>query len=570
MEKKFSKRLTGTIVILLTVLGFVIRVWKTDTVPAGFHRDEAALGYNAYSILKTGRDMSGNPFPLHLSSFLYSPALYSYLAIPSIAVFSLTPFAVRLPSIVFGTLTIPLLFFLCRKLVQKEKYRDSTALLAAGWLSVNPWHIVLSRTATEHVPAVCFFLVSLLLFFSYVQQKKNHLWFLAAAYAGFLIMMGLYQAPRAFLPIMVPLLLFLYWNDVDKKGRMGSVLLSILCVLLPLFAILRSPELSTRMNMLSVFSSKETTLVIEEQIKEDGNMPLFVSRMFHNKLIGYTREIGRNYMQHFSYDFFFTDSVLPKRYSVIGTGILYGLDMLFLAIGLYVCLRKRTRMDIVLLGWILIAPIGSSVAFDDIPNMQRTLIMTPALAILWARGLVFVSTSRIMRYHSFLRRSIAVSLFGLFIFSVIRFSHQYFVHGNIHHPRYRQEGYQELVRAVQKLLPEFRHVFVSDSESAPTIFFLFFSSYDPLLFQNQTKGESAVTFDKTDFGPYTFSEEPCPLRWETVLDEKTNELVPHYTGNPYDLFVNLGDCAVPKEAVVMDRIKRLDGSTVFQVLRSTK
>src|SRR5437016_2654950 len=88
-------------ILLLAIifsLAFFLRVYKLGDVPTGFHRDEAYLGYNAYSILKTGKDISGNMLPLHLKSFLYSPAGYSYFSIPFIVLFGLNEFAIRFPS----------------------------------------------------------------------------------------------------------------------------------------------------------------------------------------------------------------------------------------------------------------------------------------------------------------------------------------------------------------------------------------------------------------------------------------------------------------------------------------
>jgi hypothetical protein len=38
------------------VVGFLVRVIGQPTVPYGFHRDEAAIGYSAYSVLFTARD----------------------------------------------------------------------------------------------------------------------------------------------------------------------------------------------------------------------------------------------------------------------------------------------------------------------------------------------------------------------------------------------------------------------------------------------------------------------------------------------------------------------------------
>ena len=52
----------GGKLLVILLLALVIRVWNLNTIPPHLTPDEAALGYNAYSILKTGKDEYGNFF----------------------------------------------------------------------------------------------------------------------------------------------------------------------------------------------------------------------------------------------------------------------------------------------------------------------------------------------------------------------------------------------------------------------------------------------------------------------------------------------------------------------------
>ena len=83
-----------------------------DSFPVGFHIDEASLGYNGYSMLKTGKDEHGNRFPLYIDMFGDNrplvPLSYDY----SDCFFGLNEFATRLPGAVFGTLTVVAFYFL--------------------------------------------------------------------------------------------------------------------------------------------------------------------------------------------------------------------------------------------------------------------------------------------------------------------------------------------------------------------------------------------------------------------------------------------------------------------------
>ncbi|EKD95597.1 MAG: hypothetical protein ACD_24C00433G0001, partial [uncultured bacterium] len=55
---------TLTILLLIVLLGGALRFYQLASVPPSLARDEVSVGYNAYSILKTGKDEYGRIFPL--------------------------------------------------------------------------------------------------------------------------------------------------------------------------------------------------------------------------------------------------------------------------------------------------------------------------------------------------------------------------------------------------------------------------------------------------------------------------------------------------------------------------
>ena len=86
--KKFFKE--NWILILILIVAAFLRLFKLGSFPVSLTWDETALGYNAFSLLKTGRDEYGKLLPLVLKSFGdYKPALYSYLTVPSVLIFGL-------------------------------------------------------------------------------------------------------------------------------------------------------------------------------------------------------------------------------------------------------------------------------------------------------------------------------------------------------------------------------------------------------------------------------------------------------------------------------------------------
>lgn len=537
-------------VCCILLLGAILRFYRLGDVPVGFHRDEAFLVYNGWSILKTGKDMNGIVFPLHLKSFLYSPAGYSYASIPPLAVFGLTPFAGRFASAFFGTATVLLTFFLVLELFSPRKERVLLASLSSLLLSINPWHINLSRTATENSIVVFFTVLGIYLYLLWV--KKDSLKLLAGSFASFAITLATYQAPRAFLPLFIPFL-FLFSTRSAKKLLLPAFLFLSL-IIMPIFLILSSPELSTRIQTLSIAQNGDTRLIIDEKIREDGltRTPILATRAIHNKLFGLKDSFLENYFAHFSYPFLFTDNVLPIRYKVPGASLLYLIELPLLIFGIWSLYKDHKRIALFIFGWILLVPVGSAMTFDDVPNLQRTLIMQPALAIIIAYTLY--TLTQLKKY----KKIILCILVSLYLLELISYLHSYYVHQLYHQPYYRQEGYKELVAKVNELLPAYKKTVITTRETAPSIFFLYFGNYDPKKFLEEASGFT-LDSDKVLFGKYEFTTEECPIK----IDPTTGGM----TGEKGILYVNFATCKTPGGATELTSIKRSDNTEVFRIVK---
>ncbi len=541
------------------IAAFLLRFYQLGDYPKGFHRDEAFFGYNAYSLFKTGRDISGNFFPLHLASYLYSPAGYSYLAIPEIAIFGLNEFSVRFPSAFFGALSTPLFYILLKQFFIHYRYKEQLSIIASVLFAITPWHITLSRTTTENTVVLFFLLLGLVFFFHW--RNKQTLPFLLVSSLSFFVTVFLYQAPRAFLPFFLP---FLFLSLAYKQARKQIKVLLILFILivLPILYVISSSHLSLRIASLGLTSSPEASLVLTEAIHRDGEegIPSHIVRVFHNKPLIFSDIFFTNYFSHFSYSFLFTDSGYPDRYRVPGIGLLLLVTLPFLLYGFFELLKSNRQEGLFLLGWIILTPIGSALTFDDVPNLQRTLFMLPPLLTGISFGIV--SFFHIVQKNKTLSTILlfVVVFFTSFFFA--RYLHQYYVHGNAYRPWYRQDGYRELVAKVNKYLPGYKKAIITDRESAPAIFFLFYSAYDPALFQKETRNTSMRDFDRINFGEYEFSQEECPFPTPKTPPAKKKVIVEKDV-----LYVNSGLCDKAEKAEYLDMIKREDNSTVFEILQ---
>ena len=142
-----TRRLAGwsLVAILLLALGVGLRLYRFPSVPAGLNQDEAAAGYEALSLLETGRDRWGNRLPPYFPAWGSGQSvLLSYLTVPFVAVLDLSVLSVRLPSLALGLLTLVLFYATVRR-----TGGQSQALVAVTLLALSPWHVMLSRWALD-------------------------------------------------------------------------------------------------------------------------------------------------------------------------------------------------------------------------------------------------------------------------------------------------------------------------------------------------------------------------------------------------------------------------------------
>ena len=140
-----TDRLSIVVVVVALAFGVGVRTFRLDGVPPGFHWDEACVGYDAYSILKTGRDHHGHLLPLNEEAFNdYRRPLLTYSPIPLIEVFGLKVTSVRLGAALWGISDLVAITALGGLMLGWPG-----AAAAAVFAAVSPWHLSFSRVALQ-------------------------------------------------------------------------------------------------------------------------------------------------------------------------------------------------------------------------------------------------------------------------------------------------------------------------------------------------------------------------------------------------------------------------------------
>lgn len=243
-EEHIDKRIINFLVPVILALGFIIRFLQLGNLPAGVNQDEAFAGYEAFSLLNYGIDSSGHHYPVYLNTWGSGMnALNTYLMMPFVKILGLNTWSIRLPQCIIGCLSL----FIAFKIFQ-EIANDEIALYCMFFLTIAPWHIMLSRWGLESNLAPGFILLGLYFFILGLEESK---FFMLSA-----LMYGLSLYCYATIWPIVPIILILQlayilytdYVELDKFVWISVGILFLLALPLILFIMVNKniiPEIET-------------------------------------------------------------------------------------------------------------------------------------------------------------------------------------------------------------------------------------------------------------------------------------------------------------------------------------
>jgi len=161
MMSFFKKNYIGILIILLVILGFFYRINGLNT-NYSLWADEASTARFARGTLETG-------FPEIVLTGYKSGSYFttSYLTAFSFSIFGQNEFAARFPAVIFGTFLIWLVYFLGKKIFNREIGLGAAMLITFSYIQIA-W----SRQARGYSILEVFFLSTLYLFYLFSKTKK--------------------------------------------------------------------------------------------------------------------------------------------------------------------------------------------------------------------------------------------------------------------------------------------------------------------------------------------------------------------------------------------------------------
>lgn len=492
-------KITTVFLILILLLASLLRLYRLTEVPLSLFGDEVDTGYQAYSILKTGRDYFGRRLPIHFQSYGdWRVPLYIYLDALSVALFGLNEFAVRLPAAVFGVLGVLATFFLA-KVITKNNY---IALVSSLLLSISPWHLQFSRGAFEAILMTVFYSLGIILFLKGIKKDVSSQLLIFSA-----LVFGLtpyaYNTPKLFLPFILLVLIAIYRKEfLAKKKRLLLFIFTLFLVLVPLVWDTFSGPGLARFSSISIFSDKTTPERVR-LAREDCDYTGALERVLHNKVVFWGKDFISNYLKSFSLDFLFISGDPNPRHS-IGRGELYLFELPFLLIGLGLVLSQLlngNRPSFLILSWLILTPLPAALTQNGGTHAIRLLHFLPWLQILTAMGIV--------HFYRFIKKSVFKFLFLLFLSLIVTVSlflylHDYYVHYPKKAGRWWNYGYKQVFEYINRHDDELERIYISPGWEPPVVYALFYSQYNPSLAQKE------LTISPHTLGKYVFQQLDSP------------------------------------------------------------
>ncbi len=503
------KILKKTIFLAILVVAFLIRFIDLNRTPA-LNPDEAALGYNAYSLILTGKDEHGASWPLHFKSFGdYKPGGYVYLAIPFIKLFGLTSLTVRMPNLILSLLTILFLYKLV--LLFTKNYLLSS--LTAFVLAVSPWHIHFSRGAWESSTALSFIIIGTYFFFKSIQEKfiKNFTLFTIF----YVLSLYIYHSARLIAPLLALSLCCLYFKFLIKKlpQIIIPIFLAGLLAIPVLFSFLNNGG-TARIGGVGLSADPGPASRSEELLNQHSGVKL-INRIIHNRRILYLISWGEKYASHFDLNFLTITGDEVPRSKTPEMGQIYLLEIPFLILGIVFTLKTQSfssKTKIFLFLFLFISPIASSLTFQA-PSALRALPMVIPLTIFISCGIYYFFS---LIHESKIMNLISILFILVYSYSIAYYFDSYFFHYAKRYPFAWQYQFDQLVPYVETQKNNYQNIYITDKYDQPYILFLFFSKYPPQKIQSQITltqpdkyGFSTVlSYDNYHFGKINWSQIP--------------------------------------------------------------
>ncbi|MBP7875400.1 hypothetical protein KA012_00195 [Candidatus Woesebacteria bacterium] len=212
------------LLLIITLLSGVIRLYQLGVVPHGLSWDEAAVGYNGWSIWTIHRDEWLTVMPISFKSFGdYKSSMAIYMNGLSTLLFGLNAFAIRLPYALSGVASIAVFTGLALLAAHRKWWSTDSAIYGGFLFAILPWHVHFSRIGFESGVALLCILVAALFFFAGIcseslpkryRSPRNQARFLQLAGVASALSLYAYHSAKIFVPVFIVLSVLIFRTHI--------------------------------------------------------------------------------------------------------------------------------------------------------------------------------------------------------------------------------------------------------------------------------------------------------------------------------------------------------------------
>jgi len=472
--------------ILITILAGILRFGALDTMPPAPNWDEVSHGYNAYSILKTGKDEWGKSFPLIFRAFGdYKLPLYIYLTVAPVAFFGLNVFSIRFVSALAGTLAIPGIYLLFSALfpdknITVKKKKIDLSLVAAIFLCLMPWHFFFSRPALEANLAL-----TLIIFGTYFLAKAKYL----PSSLLFVLSLQTYNTQRVFVPAIL-LAFFIIFRPKIKINI--NTIISVIIFFASVFLVgnqMLSGEGTARYKKLKILSPNVVFQIGEW--RSNSKLPQPLSKILFNRPVYFVKAVAVNYLNYFTPNFIFQQKGAQTQFAIPGRNLFSWPIFLLALVGIGYCfVYIKEKPFQLLLAWLLFSPLAASLTADP-PQAIRPNPMIPAVICLAVLGLYFI-VSKFKKYSLHLNLLFVIATAVSFGFYV----RDYYTSYARDYSSSWQYGYEQVFQYIKENQGKYQNIFITKKYGEPHIFYAYFNKLNPSLLQ---PGNNNIRFQQSDW-----------------------------------------------------------------------
>ncbi|MFC1504709.1 ArnT family glycosyltransferase [Spirochaetota bacterium] len=441
-----------------------IRFDSLSSLPAGLFCDEAAVGYNAYSIAQHGMDENGNKFPLYFESFVNKKnPVYIYVTAVFIKLFGLSSASTRAAAALFGVIAILGVFWICYEL-----WGSWAGIIGAALMSITPWNFHFSRIAFELIAMPALFVIAFAFLIRAIKRGR-----FSWIGAGFFLGMTVHSYIMA--SVFIPMFLLAFFITHARKcidyitnirSRSKFPLIGLL-----LFLIIIAPALSVRFKERKERHFQNVTWL---KFNENFNSIDAVKTYFNN------------YKVYYSHNFLFKDGDNNMRHSIRNHGPLFSIFLPFILLGILCCLVFINKNTVLLFIWLLFYAVGPALTVDFYTT--RSIIGSPLAPIFISYGFICIFT-HIRKIEWKNKAFIAYAgLILLFMIPLIRQATNYF---RRYFTEYAKEsatsiygfqyGYEEIIEYIETYHPAYKNkLLTATMVNRPEMIVNFYLKYDPL------------------------------------------------------------------------------------------